>query len=150
ERLPPIRRKLRAGRRMNIDHTVSSPAASAQGADSATDIREHSWDDARQRFAADWQRLLDAGRFNISLAPDFLQAAALRHGRADSLRVLVDRVGGEIVGLLPFYSSPSRAFSIPVSMLSLGGNLVSYHHEIVSLGRQRQLLRALLCEPRQR
>lgn len=111
------------------------------------DVRAHDLETACEAFGTQWHALLKRGGFNISLAPEFVKAAAASVGVAAQVRVLTAHRGSELVGVIPFVPDTSRMFSVPMKTLSLAGNLISYHHEVAALDCQEELLRALLCDP---
>lgn len=109
-------------------------------------IREYGFIEATELFGAQWNRLLTDGAFDLSSAPEFIGAAAASMGLTNAMRVLVASDGDEVLGVLPFFLKTTRMYGVPLTIINLGGNLVSYHHEIVAKGCQLELLRACLTD----
>ena len=142
---------------MAIDSPLDSPLESLSHRDTlesskratmALEVREHGFEAAHARFGEQWHKLLKRGGLNISLAPEFVRAAAASVGLLDKVRVLAAHCGSELVGVMPFVPTATKMFAIPMKVLSLAGNLVSYHHELVAPDCQTELLRACLRDPK--
>src|SRR5262245_52146217 len=94
-------------------------------------IEEYDWQEACTRLGAQWRTLLASSyKLNISLSPGWLNAILSSKDVAVTLRVLVARRDEEVVGLFPYYSNTVRMFGVPMTMIEIGGNLMSYHQEI--------------------
>lgn len=102
------------------------------------------WPDARPRYAAAWKTLLRRSGMDPSLLPNWIECAADAAGRLDQLRVFLAFDGGELIGVLPYFQGRRRMAGIPLKSLELAGNLVAYHQEVVSNGRQLEVLAGLL------
>ncbi len=114
------------------------------------EVREYGLEEACRLHSTEWHDLLKRGDFNISLAPEFIKASAASVGMADRVRVVVAQRGSALVGVMPFIPSQARMLSVPMNMLGLAGNLISYHHELVAPGCQAEMLRACLGDPKRR
>src|SRR5262249_50202970 len=90
--------------------------------------------------------LASSDAFNISLSPEWLNAILSSKNVSFDSRVLVASRDGKVSGLLPYYTSTVPMFGVPMTMIGMGGNLMSYHHEIVATEGQLELLRACLVD----
>src|SRR5262245_6102360 len=117
-----------------------TPASSPGG----FQIRELALGEACARVGREWHRLIEDNDFNISLTPEFVQAAAAGAGVSDRVSVLTAHEDGQLRGVLPFMVGTAEMYGLPLVMIDLAGNLLSYHHEIAAQGCELALLRACL------
>src|SRR5438477_9493019 len=113
------------------DDTSASPRTARNGTGiSGPQIRELGLDEAVTRVGPQWRRLIEEGDLNISLSPEFLGAAAAGAAVNDRMRVLTANEGDRVLGILPFIVRTTRMYGVPLVIIDLGGNLLSYHHEV--------------------
>lgn len=129
--------------------TLAHQYASHSPADGATAVRfeELSFDKALSQYADEWRRLVNDGDLNVSMSPEFVHASARSVRRLEQMRVLAATSGGRLIGVVPFYIDRVHMHGVPLLMLSLGSNLIAYHHEIVAPGFEAEMLLALLADP---
>jgi CelD/BcsL family acetyltransferase involved in cellulose biosynthesis len=127
-----------------------APLRPAAHAGTPLELREFGLAEAAERFGAPWHELLRRGDYNISLAPEYVQAAAASVGLSDRIRVVVAHRAGEMVGVIPYFETTDRMMKLPMVTLRLAGNLISYHHEVAALDCHEEMLRAFLGDPKRR
>lgn len=110
------------------------------------EIHEYSLNDVPAHVARYWEHMIDTCGYHPSLGSGWLQAIAESSGMTDQLRVLVALDRGAIQGLMPYYRQTVRMYGISLTALTVAGNLLSYHQEILSSGNLVRSLRALLSD----
>jgi len=107
-------------------------------------ISDYDLEEARSRFASQWHGLLTSGDFNLSLSPEWLKAICSGLNVPRTPNVLVAQRREEVLGFLPYYITAGRLLGVPMTIVELGGNLLSYHQEIVAMECHLELLRECL------
>lgn len=100
-----------------------------------------SWDEAKAVHFSAWRDLVAGTDFNPSLLPDWIECALASTGEVVELRVFLELDhGGALTGVLPYFIHETRIMGIKARTLELGGNLVSYHQEIIASGGPMNIL----------
>jgi CelD/BcsL family acetyltransferase involved in cellulose biosynthesis len=94
----------------------------------------------------EWRALVESRGCNPSLLPDWIAVNQTTLAeRGDRLEVLIDRdASGGLLSVVPYYVRRERMLRLPLKVLHLGTNLMSYHAEWLTRGEPRAALEALL------
>jgi hypothetical protein len=94
-----------------------------------------------------WAELIDRHSLNPSLQPGWL-SAVLKSWEIPlaSIQVFLVHNAGVLEGVIPFLVETRRTFGLPLKVLSLTSNFVSYHPEIVCSKNVKKNLRSFLLE----
>ena len=104
-----------------------------------------SWSEAKAAHFPAWRDLVARNGFNPSLLPDWMECAqAVSEDRPD-WRVFLEFDQSEtLTGVIPYFIHETSLLGIRARTVELGGNLVSYHQEIISADGQKNLLREFM------
>lgn len=103
-----------------------------------------SWQDAQSSLSDEWRSLVDRNGLNPTLDPAWMDASIQSHGRAGDASVVVARRNSGLVGVLPILYSAANVRGIPIRIVELASNLVSYHPEIPAEEAHAQMLTVAL------
>ena len=107
-------------------------------------IFDYNWQEAIDRFSEQWSTLLQGGNFNLSLSPGWIDTFKANMKADEKLRVLIAVKNKRLVGVLPYFEHKTSIFKIPMLMIELAGNIISYHPRIVADNCETELLFELL------
>jgi len=108
------------------------------------DHQDLAWNEALDTLRDPWDRIVTEGALNPSLLPGWIAAIAASTDMLERLRVFALLKGEEVVGIVPYYRSRMRMTGVPIEVLNLASNLVSYHQEFVTLSDPNRLLHEFL------
>lgn len=91
-----------------------------------------------------WQELADSLEANFSLSPGWIEITARSHDIIDDVEVLTATSGQELLAAMPVIFSKARSCGVPLKILELVGNYVSYHHSLVTRLEAHDALRLVL------
>lgn len=102
--------------------------------------------EATKAYGDEWCRLVDAGDINPSLLPGWIECVARAFKCINEYRVfmLTDVASKNIIGIIPYYVKQRPAYGIKFKSMEFGGNLVSYHQEIISQDCQTVVFKEFL------
>ncbi|NNM81298.1 MAG: GNAT family N-acetyltransferase [Burkholderiales bacterium] len=105
-----------------------------------------SWNEAKEAHFSAWRDLVAGNDFNPSLLPGWMQCARAVSDDRPDWRVFLEFDEREMLtGVIPYFLHEIRLMGIRARAVELGGNLVSYHQEIISAGGQKNLLREFMA-----
>lgn len=103
-----------------------------------------SWRDGFERHRKEWNTLATELEINPSLRPEWTDLVLQNENTAAKSQILVGHRGGRLTSVMPFSVSATRMSGIPVRLVDMGSNAVSYHAEIIASGERVVTLAALL------
>ncbi len=96
--------------------------------------------EAIDSYGSEWSNIVGNAKLNPSLLPGWMACVASAFGLFDKFRVYILKRGEKIEGVVPFYIRRSKLSGVPVIRVELGGNLVSYHQELITDSKHCLLL----------
>lgn len=94
----------------------------------------------------EWTRLAMALHANPTMLPGWLDVVAKTYLTEGQLQVAACMAGENLIGLIPFFLSRQTQLGIPIRVVELATNIVSYHASVLSTAVISDLLRAFLAK----
>jgi CelD/BcsL family acetyltransferase involved in cellulose biosynthesis len=102
------------------------------------------WREAQAQIAPEWSALVASTGLNPSLDPRWLDAVVRSHGLDGRVVVAARHSGDALVGVLPFVLSRERTHGVPLRVVDVCSNFVSYHPQIVAAREHEELVSDVL------
>jgi len=101
------------------------------------------FDDTIQDYGDAWMQLVCNENLNPSLRPEWMRCVSDAFGVTQQYKVFILLEGNVAVGFLPYYVTERNINGIKARALEIGGNLVSYHQELITSNHQVLLEQSL-------
>lgn len=99
-----------------------------------------SFENAIETHASAWTNIVKTNNINPSLLPGWMHCVTEAFNLTNQYRVFILQENSELIGIIPYFVKKETINGIAVNTLQFGGNLVSYHQELIANKHQQQLL----------